>query len=188
MQIRSSKENATAQRLVLGRPQASSVFPAPARSVLAASDYDDARRRNLKATGSKITKQASVILPRIREVDVLMRHSAKALRLVREIHPQACFWALNGRQPMQHRKKGETGFRERLNVLKCVRPTADWEITAILGHSRPKGIARDDALDDMAAALTAEQEASAPRMLPPCPPRDSAGLPMEMVYAEYAPA
>ena len=102
----------------------SSVFPAPARAVLGASDYEDAKRRSLEATGKKVSVQTFAIVSKIRAVDALLRRDAKARRLVREIHPEVCFWALNGCKPMKHRKKDEAGFRERLDVLERIRPTA----------------------------------------------------------------
>ena len=172
-----------AARKKLGWPRMSSVFPAPARAVLGARDFEDAKQRSLEATGKKVSKQTFAIVPKICEVDALPHRDAKARRLVREIHPEVCFWALNGCKPMKHDKEKEAGFRERLGVLKRVHPTADREICAILNRFRRKEVARDDAVDAMVAAVTAAREAAELRTLPACPPPDSAGLPMEMVYA-----
>ena len=55
-----------------------------------------------------------------------------------------------------------------------------------MDRSQRKDVRRDDAVDAMVAALTASTEGSALRTLPPNPPQDSVGLPMEMVYAEPA--
>lgn len=176
-----------AARKALGKPRASSVFPAPAQAVLGASDYEDAKRRSREATGKKVSIQTFAIVPKICEVDALLRRDARARRLVREIHPEVCFWALNGCKPMKHSKKKKAGFRERLGVLESIRPTAGQEIAEILKRFKRKEVARDDAVDAMVAAVTAAHDAAVLRTLPPCPPRDS-GLPMEMVYAERAAA
>ena len=177
-----------AARKVLGKRRGS-VFPAPARAVLDASDYEDAKRRSWEATGGKaVSVQTFAIVPKIREVDALLHCDAKARRLVREIHPEVCFWALNGCKPMKHDKKDEAGFRERLGVLERIRPDARREIDKILKCFKRKEVARDDAVDAMVAAVTAAHDAAALRTLPACPPRDSAGLPMEMVYAGRAAA
>ena len=195
-----------AVREVLGKPRASSVFPAPARAVLGASDHEDAKRRSREATrGKAVSVQTFAIVSKIRAVDALLRRDAKARRLVREIHPEVCFWALNGCKPMKHSKKKKAGFRERLDVLERIRPTAGREIaggfiTAMkafiadlralppaaggAGVRLPKGVARDDAVDAMVAAVTAAHDAAVLRTLPPCPLRDS---PMEMVYAGRTP-
>lgn len=176
-----------AARKVLGKRRASSVFPAPARAVLGASDYEDAKRRSREATGKAVNVQTFAIVPKICEVVALLRCDAKARCLVREIHPEVCFWALNGCKPMKHDKKDEAGFRERLDVLERIRPDARREIDEILKDFKCKEVARDDAVDAMVAAVTAAHDAAALRTLPPCPPRDSAGrLPMEMVYAVRA--
>ena len=153
-----------------------SVFPAPARAVLDASDYEDAKRRSWEATGGKaVSVQTFAIVPKIRGVDALLRRDARARRFVREIHPEVCF-------------KEEAGFRERLGVLERIRPGARREIDKILKCFKRKEVARDDAVDAMVAAVTAAHDEAVLRTLPPCPPQDSAGLPMEMVYAGRAAA
>ena len=169
-------------RRELGRGRASSVFPAPARAVLDAVDYEDAQRRSRRVTGDGLSRQAFAIVRKCKEVDQLLRRDEKAQRIVREIHPEVCFWALAGRRPMKHNKRGPEGFGERMVVLKRLRPSAEQEIEEILSQFKRKDVARDDAVDAMVAALTASAEASALRTLPPGPPRDSVGLPMEMVH------
>ena len=170
-------------RRVLGR-RASSVFPAPARPVLDAVDYEDAKRRSREATGKAISRQAFAILHRCREVDRLLRGDAKARRIVREIHPEVCFWAFAGRRAMEHNKKTEEGFRERIELLKRNRPSAEREIEDMLRQFKRREVARDDAVDAMAAALTASAPAAALRTLPPRPQEDRSGLRMEMVHVE----
>ena len=87
---------------------------------------------------------------------------------------------------MEHGKGREEGFRERVEVLKGLRPSAERELQEIVDQSRRKDVRLDDAVDAMVAALTASAEGSALRTLPPNPPKDSVGLPMEMVYVEPA--
>ena len=170
-------------RRVLGR-RASSVFPAPARPVLDAVDYEDAKRRSREATGKAISRQAFAILHRCREVDRLLRGDAKARRIVREVHPEVCFWAFAGRRAMEHNKKTEEGFRERIELLKRNRPSAEREIEDMLRQFKRREVARDDAVDALAAALTASAPAAALRTLPPRPQEDRSGLRMEMVHVE----
>lgn len=171
-------------RRALGRRRASSVFPAPARPVLDAVDYEDAKRRSREATGKALSKQAFAILRRCREVDGLLRGDAKARRIVREIHPEVCFWAFAGRRPMEHNKKTEEGFRERIELLERFRPSAEREIEDMLRQFKRTEVARDDAVDALAAAVTAAAPAAALRTLPPQPHEDRTGLRMEMVYVE----
>ncbi len=171
-------------RRALGGRRASSVFPAPARPVLDAVDYEDAKRLSRESTGKALSRQAFAILPRCREVDRLLRDDAKVRRIVREIHPEVCFWAFAGRRPMEHNKKQEEGFRERIGLLERIRPSAEREIEEMLRQFRRREVARDDAVDALAAALTASAPAAALRTLPSQPQVDRAGLRMEMVYVE----
>src|SRR5262249_37797767 len=64
-----------AARKILGKTRSSSVFPAPIRSILMADSWDDACAvsRNSAAQGKAISKQTFAILPKIREVDVLLQ-------------------------------------------------------------------------------------------------------------------
>ena len=172
-----------AARAVLG-PRRSSVFPAPARAVLDAVDYEDAQRRSRTAAGVGLSRQAFAIVPKCREVDALLRADAAARRLVREIHPEVCFWALAGRRPMMHSKKTKEGWKERIAVLNRLRPAAEQEIEELSDRFKRRDVARDDAVDAMAAALTASADDAALRTLPATPQTDSVGLPMEMVYFE----
>ena len=178
-----TRECDTMARSKLGGPRSSSVFPTPARAALGAGDYQEAKRRNLNAIGKKISTQTFQIVPKIREVDSLLGNDEKARCVVREIHPEICFWAFTGR-PMKHGKRSEEGYAERLAVLESVRPSARQEIEEILKKFRRKVVSRDDAVDAMAAAITAATETRNLQTLPPCPPTDSKGLPMEMVYAK----
>lgn len=168
----------------LGIGRASSVFPAPARAVLDAVDYEDAKRRSRNATGRSLSKQAFAILCKCKEVDQLLRRDVKARRIVREFHPELCFWALAGCTPMKYNKRTPEGLRERVAVLKRLRPSADEEIDRMLNGFRRKEVARDDVVDAMVGALTASAPATALRTLPSLPPTDSVEHPMEMVYLE----
>ena len=54
----------------------------------------------------------------------------------------------------------------------------------MLRQFKRKEVARDDAVDALAAAVTAAAPAAALRTLPPQPHEDRTGLRMEMVYVE----
>lgn len=167
----------------LGAPFASSVFPAPVRAALAAVTYEDANRISRKESGKGMSRQTFAILPKIREVDSLLQNSEKARRIVREVHPEICFWALGGHGPLRHRKKTGGGFQERLMLLEGFRPSVGEDFARIRTQFRCWDLADDDILDAMAAAITASADPGALRTLPEHPTTDSRGLPMEMVYA-----
>ena len=169
-------------RRMLGRPRASSVFRTPARASLGANNYEDAKKINLKHAGKSLPIQTFAIMPKIKEVDSLLRTNRKARAMVREIHPEICFWALNGGKSMIFSKKKEEGRKERITVLNRFHPSCGEEFQRILKAYPQKKVARDDILDAMAAAVTALANSKQIKLIPIDPCKDSCGLPMEMVY------
>ena len=167
----------------------SSVFSAPVRAVLHhTNNYARANQMSKELTGKGLNKQTFNILPKIKEVDDLLGSCGKARRIIREVHPEVCFWTLAGDRPMQYGKSILKGYFERLAVLRELWPSISETIEAILEdemvleeHTRGN-LNGDDILDAAAAAITAWAEPQALRTLPDHPPRDQRGLPMEMVY------
>ena len=171
-------------RFKLGRKRGSSVFPAPVRAILGARDYEDAKMRSQDACGKKISKQAWEIVSKICEVDELMRRNDKAKHFIREVHPELCFWALNGGRPMENKKKDKSGFHERKSVLSRWLPKADLLVSSVRQQFLVKQVGNDDIVDATAAAVTALADSSILRTVPENPPRDDFGLPVEMVYVD----
>lgn len=169
-------------RRLLGRGRGSSVFPAPLRAVLNADDYESAVRQSRHLSGKGLSKQAYAIVPKIREVDELLSGCEKARGMVREIHPELCFWAYARARPMVNRKKSRAGFEERMGVLETVLPDAGAIAESALSRYKRNEVARDDIADALVALATALSAPRVLRTLPSKPPRDSHGLPMEMVF------
>jgi predicted RNase H-like nuclease len=174
----------TQARQALKPKRRNSVFSPPCREALAASSYDEACRINQKITGRKITIFAYHLIPKIREVDSLMQKNPKALSIIRESHPEICFWALAGCNPMEHYKKTPQGLRERLGLLKKQFPRASAIYKAALDRYLRKEVGRDDILDALAVAITALRRKDNGASLPPYADKDALGLPMQMVYAK----
>jgi len=99
----------------------SSVFPAPVRSVLAASSWEDAcaLSRASAPGGKAISMQTCFILHKIKEVDEFLRARPELHEVVREVHPEVCFCELAGR-PMVYSKKRQPGRKERVQALRAV--------------------------------------------------------------------
>lgn len=166
----------------LGPGRASSVFPPPLRALLGQSSYASALERSRKLCGKGLSKQAFAILPKIREVDDLLAESGRARAIVREVHPELCFWAFGGGKPMAHGKKKGEGFCERMEVLERVLPGSSDLANAALARYRRSDVARDDIVDALVLAATASAPDGALRTVPGIPEYDSRRLPMEMVY------
>jgi len=136
-----------ARRLI--GPRRSSVFPAPARGVLGATNYTDALERSRTVSGKGISKQAFNILVKIASVDAVM--SPERQRHLVEAHPEVCFRIL-ARGPLSYGKRTPEGRAERLKALRGPFPDVD-----NVSVDRPPGTGPDDVLDAFVAAWTARR-------------------------------
>jgi len=131
-----------ARRFVGAR--ASSVFPTPARAVLEAETYADARRIALELTGKSVSAQSYALARRILEVDELAQTDERVV----EVHPEVSFAEL-ARRPLSSKHR-IGGLVERRSVLE----EAGLEVPA----AAPR-IAEPDLLDATIAAWTAARYA-----------------------------
>ncbi len=169
-------------RKLLGPGRSSSVFPPPCREALSANTYEEACRLNKNVLGKKITLQAYHISKKIKEVDDFFLNKSNVPRIIRETHPEICFWALASGRSMQFSKKKKQGFEERLGVLKKVLPQSEFIVNAALKRYMRKEVAKDDILDSIAAAVVASTPKSNLVTIPETPEKDARGLPMEIVF------
>ena len=168
-------------RRCLRPPRASSVFPAPVRAALTASSRAEASAITNAIDGRRVGAQAWGIYRKIGEIDELMRTNQRARDVIREVHPEICFWAWAGRSPMRHSKRTPAGRTERMALVEA------WLGTGVLERARgniSRGqLADDDILDACAALWTANRIlAGIAETLPASPPTDACGLPMQMVF------
>ena len=140
-----------------------------------------------------INLQTFAISHKIAEVDLAIRAQVQnAQPEVREVHPEVCFWALNGHVPLNHRKVTPLGQAERLGILgnylnhPCVQGILD----GALARFPRSHVRRDDVIDAMAAAITGYNSQGNLQSLPDPPPHDPMyqGLLMEMAYWPERPA
>lgn len=105
-----------ARRRLKGK--ASSVFPAPARATLRARDHGEASEINRKFSDPShgISAQAYNILAKIAEVDALI--SPRLQNRVHEVHPELCFYAMNGEMSVREKKREAEGQEKRVALLR----------------------------------------------------------------------
>ena len=172
---RGSRDCDVAARAVLG-PRRSSVFPAPLRPLLATASYAEASRLRREIEGKGLSRQTWGILPKIRELDDLLRSNAAARAVTREVHPELSFLKLSRDRPLGASKRTAEGRAERLALLRGWCGDA---VERALADRRALACAADDILDAFAALWSAERIARGVAIsLPPEPPRDAVGLPM----------
>lgn len=174
---RGARECDVAARAALG-PRRTSVFPAPPRALLQAASYAEASRMRERIDGKRISRQTWGILPKVRELDDLLRASPAARAAANEVHPEVSFLKLNRDRPLRASKRTPEGRAERGALLR--RWCGD-AIDRALADRRRLACAPDDVLDAFAALWTAERIARGGAVsLPPDAPRDAAGLPMRI--------
>lgn len=158
-------------------PRRASVFPAPVRGVLEATDHADANARHREIDGRGLSVQAWNLVPKIREVDAWITPADQ--RRVVETHPELAFAALADGVPLPHTKRTPAGQALRLDLLRPL-------VGDLLARPRPPGAAADDVLDAAALALCARDLAARAADDPPGPiagllrvaPTDTRGLRM----------
>lgn len=143
----------TARRL-LG-PRRSSVFPTPVLATLDAADYSDARTRSVAACGTSLSKQAWNLMPKIRQLDALIRASDQPA--IAEAHPECAFLRLQGDIPLDHPKSTETGRALRIALLRASRRFDANELDRALGSKVAPVV---DLLDAIVLTVTAAHVAA----------------------------
>ena len=156
-----------ARRRRLG-PRASSVFPAPVRAVLGATDHAEAVARSRAASGRGLSVQSWNLVGKIADVDAHVGPGDAVL----EVHPELSLATLAGR-PLTTTKKTAEGIAERLALLAAPFP-------ALAGHvaTRPSGCATDDVVDAYAVLWTVRRIAAGTAETLGGTERDERGLTM----------
>lgn len=157
-------------RRVLG-PRVSSVFSAVGRQAITQASRADADRVSRAAGGLGVGAQAWGLAAKLREADAAITPDAQ--KVIREVHPEVSFWAMNGRVPMPFNKKSSEGERARQDAL--IQSGFPREFIESMGaHVR---VGRDDFLDACAALWTARRIAvGKAARFPAAPDLDSRGL------------
>jgi predicted RNase H-like nuclease len=132
-------------------PRRSSVFPAPARAVLAARTYEEACAVSQEVSGKALSKQLYNIVAKIKEIDAVQ--SPRRQHTLFEACPELSFAVMRDDAPMQHRKHTADGLAERVAVLH---EHLGADVAALL-EARTPGARPHDVLDALALAWTARR-------------------------------
>ncbi len=169
-----------------------SVFWPPVRSALSTKTLTAAKAET-EPHGFSLSNQAWAIVPRIRELEAFFAHVPEAADTVRESHPEVCFAAFNDGEPLAHAKSTAEGLEDRRAHLADQNPDLsalfDEAVATFIdppAHARRlHADARDDIVDALVLAETANRSAQRLGTLPADPPVDTGATPprpMEIVY------
>src|SRR5208283_3813221 len=104
-----------ARRLL--KKRGSSVFPAPILAVLGANGYESACDIRSGIEGKKMSQQAWAIVPKVGEVDLLLRQRPEYRPVLHEVHPEVSFYFMGNNKPNSYSKKKGLGMDERIKKL-----------------------------------------------------------------------
>ncbi len=124
----------------------SSLFAPPTLGAIDHGDYADANAWSKEHHGHGISKQAWMLVPKIREVRALAANTQLPLF---ETFPELSFHAMNGDRPLSHAKRTWTGMTSRLTLLEAHGLHVDHDA------GRAGEVAADDMIDAAALAWSA---------------------------------
>jgi predicted RNase H-like nuclease len=165
----------------LGVPRQNSVFSAPCRGTLVATDYLQACAINRELRGRAISRQSWGIMRKIAAVDALLDELPQVAPQVWEAHPEVTFAELAATvRGISAPKKSADGQRERLALLTAHGLHLDLERVRL--ELRGLKVARDDIVDAAACLLTAVRivRGQATFLPPGPPPSDGRGRRMQI--------
>jgi predicted RNase H-like nuclease len=160
-----------------------SIFPTPSRLAINCNEYRLASQKNKEATGRGLSQQTFNIIPKIREVDDFIQSNNYNPRKkrIREVHPEVCFWGLNGCSEMKYKKKSALGICERMQLLGFYIKNVENIFDQTRSRYKKNQVADDDIIDALVCAVTALFNSSL-STFPLAPEIDTKGIPMEIVY------
>ncbi|MFC7071942.1 DUF429 domain-containing protein [Halovenus rubra] len=166
--------------------RASSLIEPPVREATRKRRYPAAKRVHERKTGTALSERAFTLSDSIAAVDDLLRNVPEARMTFRQSHPELCFRAL-GDEPLEYPKRTAAGYAERMRTLAGFDTDAPPVVQAVAEETGGAGVAVDDVLDAVVLAYTAQPGPGSLYSLPPEPPTDAKGLPMELVYRAETP-
>lgn len=93
------------------------VFPAPTRRILDCSSREQASRQCVEAGDPKVNVFQWAIVPKVKQIDCIVREMGDARNRIREGHPELSFTLMNGDVPLISKKKKE-GLAQRQSLIE----------------------------------------------------------------------
>lgn len=172
--------DALARKFVGGR-RACSIFSAPVRGILDAASQPEASRRHRAIDGRGFGAQSFAILAKIRAWDDLLQRQPGLRAVVREVHPEVSFAALNGGVGLVESKKKAPGQAMRRALLAG--HFGQSAIDDLVRTVPRRQAATDDVLDALVALWSAGRMLRGEAQSLPAPPMiDATGLATAIWY------
>lgn len=165
------------------KPRQSTIFQAPCREVLKCDSYEQANKTNRLILGKGLSVQSWNLVPKIRELDHLLRTHPEFRDRFFESSPELCFTGLNSGKPLLEKKSQVEGRKKRIEILGSYPNFSRDTISSVLVRYKRKEVKIDDILDAWVLCLTGllgnergfeiiENEDK----------KDTCGIPMKIIY------
>ena len=135
------------------KPRGSTLFPVPSKEAVYKDTYEEQKKANIKTLGKSLSRQASAIIPKIREIDEYLSSHPEFKNRIDESHSELDFARLNG-SILLTRKKDAAGIDERLKVIKHYIPGI--RIPDLYAKAKELRCNADDIADAICLAVTAK--------------------------------
>jgi predicted RNase H-like nuclease len=178
--IKGGREPDWAAREFLGL-QRGSIFPVPSRRAVYACEHGFvpvcAIAQDTSDPPKKPSRQLFGILPRIRQVDEILRQKPELRERIFEVHPEVSFKVMYGDEPLPERKKVKGRINSHGMQLRKKLLETEGFPRSFLDQIPPRGAGRDDFYDACACAWSAKRILARKARVFPWPiPIDAAGL------------
>jgi len=167
-------------RSVLG-PRADVVFAPPVRPAARRRRYTAAARVNERLAGRPLSRRAFEMSTSIAAVDELLQELPEAREVVAASHPELCYRVFAG-EALRYDPQTAGGYAERMRALADVDRDAPPAVQRAAEATAGSQVGVATVLDAVALAYTARPGPGEFRTLPPDPPTDPTGLPMQVCY------
>ena len=172
-------------RAVLG-PRHVAVVTPPVREATRKRRFSTANRVHERKSGEPLAEAAFDRSDGIAMVDELLQEIPEAAAVVRGTHPELCFRAFAG-APLEYASATAAGYAERMRTLAHHDRDAAPTVQKAAESTDGADVTIADVLDAVVLAYTAHPGDGELRTLPPDPPTDTKGLPMELAYRAETP-
>jgi predicted RNase H-like nuclease len=172
-------------RTVLG-PRADVVYAPPVRPATRRRRYTAAARVNERLAGRPLSRRAFEVSTAIAAVDELLQELPEARDVVAASHPDLCYRAFAG-ETLQHDPQTAGGYAERMRALADFDRDAPPAVQRAAEATAGSQVDVATVLDAVALAYAARPGPGELRSLPPAPPTDATGLPMQVCYRSETP-
>lgn len=161
--------------------QASVIVTPPVPDAIRKRRYAVANRVHERQTDSTLSERAFAMSDAIAVLGDMFEEFPRARDVLAESHPELCYRAFAG-APLEHERGTAGGYAERMRTLASLDRDAPPAVQSAAEAIAGDDVTVTDVLDAMVLAYAAWPGGGQRYSLPPDPPTDGRGNPMQLAY------